>query len=388
MKILLLTEHSADDRKSLAAVRSLACNGAVVTVASDTSSSLPLWSRHCHSRVYCPDPVNDWVNFSAWIKTQVLQGQYDLVLPLSDYPTMALVEQQTRLASSMAIPIPPEKSCAIAHDKLELIRLAASLGIDVPQTWCPVNREDVETLGRSIDFPCVLKLRKGAGAIGLSFPRSALELLACYDKLGSISDSVFSTDRPLIQEYIPGQIHDACFLFNRGKPRAAITQVRLASHPRTGGVGIYNQTTDQPELREKAELLLSTLNWHGPAMVEFKRDDRDGKFKLMEINARYWGTLDLAIQAGVNFPWLASKMAIDGDIDPVTQYQVGLKYRWNWTYGIEYVLGSERKLQALWEFYLPAANTLSEFSFLDPVPHLLAVFHGVLSKLRKRRKKS
>jgi len=376
VKVLLVTEHTADDRKSLAAVRSLARNGADVTVASDTSICPPLWSRHCKSRVRCPDPVSDWANFSDWISKQVLQGQYDLVLPLSDYPTMAMVEQQSMLTGRMAIPIPPAEFCALAHDKLKLIRLASTLGIDVPQTWCPANREDVKAFSQSVSFPCVLKLRKGAGASGLSFPESPEELLDCYDKLGGASDSVFSTDRPLIQEYIPGRIHDACMLFNHGEPRAAFTQKRLAMYPRSGGVGIYNQSTDQPELREKAESLLRALKWHGPAMVEFKRDERDGKFKLMEINARYWGTLDLAIQAGVNFPWLACRMAIDGDIDPVTHCQTGLKYRWNWTYGFRYVLQSDRKLQALREFYLPAVNTLSEFRFSDPVPHLVAAIRG------------
>ena len=103
MKVLLLTEHTADERKSLAAVRSLARHGINVAVASDTSISPPLWSRHCKSRVRCPDPVSDWENFSNWISQQVLQGQYDLLLPLSDYPTMALVEQQSMLADRMAI---------------------------------------------------------------------------------------------------------------------------------------------------------------------------------------------------------------------------------------------------------------------------------------------
>ena len=97
-------------------------------------------------------------------------------------------------------------------------------------------------------------------------------------------------------------------------------------------------------------------------MVEFKRDDLDGKFKLMEINARYRGTLDLAIQAGMNFPWLACRMALDGDIDPVTHHQAGLKYRWNWTYGFRYVLQSDRKLQALREFYQPDTRLLRRFS--------------------------
>lgn len=371
MKVLLVTEHSADDRKSLAALRALATSGAEVSVASDVPSSPPLRSRYCHSQVRCPDPLADWMEFVSWIKEQVLTGRYDVVLPLSDYPTMALVEQRDELKGKMAVPVPSGQSCGIAHDKLKLIRLAADLGIDVPKTWCPESRDEVQQISRQVSFPCVLKLRKGAGGIGLSFPQSTAGLLDVYDRLDIQSDSVFASDRPLIQEYIPGHIHDACLLFRRGEARAALSQKRLVMYPRTGGVGIYNETTDEPELIEKAKVLLRCLNWHGPAMVEFKRDDRDGKYRLMEINSRYWGTLDLAIQAGINFPWLACRMALDGDIDPVFTYKVGLKYRWTWSYGWRYAMQSERRLRALWEFYKPAIHTCSEFWTGDPMPHLL-----------------
>ena len=63
-------------------------------------------------------------------------------------------------------------------------------------------------------------------------------------------------------------------------------------------------------------------------MVEFKKDTRDGQFKLMEINPKFWGSLDLAIAAGVDFPYLAARMAAEGDIDPVEDYRVGVRFRW------------------------------------------------------------
>jgi predicted ATP-grasp superfamily ATP-dependent carboligase len=289
---------------------------------------------------------------------------------------MALIKMQAALKDAVLAPVPTAQSVALAHDKLELGRFAAGLGIGIPQTWCPADRREVESIGRQIDFPCVLKLRRGAGAIGLSFPRSAAGLLDDYDKLPRLSDDVFTADRPLIQEFIPGGVHDACMLFNRGEPRAAFTQQRLLMHPETGGVGIYNQSTDQPEIREKAERLLRALAWHGPAMVEFKRDERDGVFKLLEINARYWDTLGLAIRAGVDFPWLACRMAVDGDIEPVTRYRVGLKYRWSCRYGARYVRRSESKLAAFKKFYAPGDGSVSDCQWTDPLPDLLMTIGG------------
>jgi predicted ATP-grasp superfamily ATP-dependent carboligase len=60
-------------------------------------------------------------------------------------------------------------------------------------------------------------------------------------------------------------------------------------------------------------------------MVEFKKDQRDGRFKLMEINPRFWGSLNLAIQSGVDFPYLFYDMALTGDCDVVLDYKVGVK---------------------------------------------------------------
>ena len=73
--------------------------------------------------------------------------------------------------------------------------------------------------------------------------------------------------------------------------------------------------------------LLKKLNWYGVAMVEFKADIRDNIPKLMEVNPRFWGSLPLAIYSGVDFPWLLAKMAINGDIEPITSYKKGVKLR-------------------------------------------------------------
>jgi predicted ATP-grasp superfamily ATP-dependent carboligase len=62
-------------------------------------------------------------------------------------------------------------------------------------------------------------------------------------------------------------------------------------------------------------------------MAEFKVDPRDGRPKLLEVNPRFWGSLHHAILCGVDFPWLLYRMAVDGDVERVTGYQVGVKSR-------------------------------------------------------------
>ncbi len=74
--------------------------------------------------------------------------------------------------------------------------------------------------------------------------------------------------------------------------------------------------------------LLDALGWHGVAMVEFKREEATGRFVLMEVNPKFWGSLELAIVSGVDFPYLASRMAVEGEIDPVLSYREGVRFRW------------------------------------------------------------
>ena len=81
-------------------------------------------------------------------------------------------------------------------------------------------------------------------------------------------------------------------------------------------------------------------------MVEFKKDTRTGEYVLMEINPKFWGSLDLAIAAGVDFPGLACRMALEGDIAPVCSYATGVKFRWLLPADLFHVMTNPRSLPA------------------------------------------
>ena len=199
---------------------------------------------------------------------------------------------------------------------------------------------------------------------------------------GALTDPAWG--RMLIQEFIPGRIQDACFLFRYGEPRAVLTQQRVLMYPASGGNGVLNETTDDPTLVEAGARLLQRLAWHGPAQVEFKRDERTGELVLMEINGRLWGTLDLAVQAGMNFPWLICRLAMDGDIPTQTYYRKGLRYRWPVPYGILNALESQQPLRALWTFFGPARTTTrSDLRWDDPMPVFAEVAY-MIQRMSKR----
>lgn len=374
MKVLVAASGMWNDRKTLAAVRSLGKAGAHVTVAGDRHVGQPFYSRYCNRRVNLPSPVSGSDGFGEALLAHVRHQGYDVLLPVCDYAAAAVAARLGEFALHVRTPVPEAATLARAHDKWQTLTLAKAMGVGIPVSFCPRDAEEVRQAAAQLTYPCVLKLRKGAGANGLRYLKSPEELLDCYRERRAGSDGVFDHSFPILQEYVPGETHDVCLLFNRGRARAALTQRRILTYPPSGGIGIYNETTDEPEMRSQAITLLEALSWHGPAQVEFLLDARDGRPKLMEINSRFWGGLDLAIQAGVDFPVLACRMLMEGDVEPVLRYRVGLRYRWTLPFGLAHALVSRNKLQSMWMFLRLDAGATSDLWLSDPFPHLAEMF--------------
>jgi predicted ATP-grasp superfamily ATP-dependent carboligase len=135
----------------------------------------------------------------------------------------------------------------------------------------------------------------------------------------------------LIQERLPaeGQGIGVCLLLDRSHlVRAGFVHRRLREYPVTGGPSTLRESCNHEQAYTDAVRLLQDLRFVGVAMVEFKNDTRTGKANLLEVNPRFWGSLALAVDAGVNFPLLWTLMALGEDVAPVTSYRLGHRCRW------------------------------------------------------------
>jgi predicted ATP-grasp superfamily ATP-dependent carboligase len=118
-------------------------------------------------------------------------------------------------------------------------------------------------------------------------------------------------------------------LFDRGRLICEFGHRRLREKPPAGGVSVLRESTVvAPSLRQHATRLFSGLRWHGVAMTEFKQDAQTGALYLMEVNGRFWGSLQLAIDAGLDFPWLVSQLALGRRPYSGPPYRVGVRSRW------------------------------------------------------------
>jgi predicted ATP-grasp superfamily ATP-dependent carboligase len=135
----------------------------------------------------------------------------------------------------------------------------------------------------------------------------------------------------LIQRRIVGPGVGVFLLVWEGETHAVFCHRRIREKPPSGGVSVYRESiAPNAVLVERSRALLDCFNWRGVAMVEYKVDAATKQPFVMEVNGRFWGSLQLAIDAGVNFPALLISAARHEHVERTVPYAVGVRSRWWW----------------------------------------------------------
>ena len=305
----------------------------------------------------------------------------DVVLPVTDPALRALLPVREALIGT--IPFGAAEVVRRTADKPEVLRLAATLGLHVPHQ---IELSGPEGAGIStlagLCWPLVVKPGSsvtdgpdGPIKLGVSWAHDIEGLRATLRALPAAAFPV------LLQERIEGPGTGVFLLRWGGRTIAEFAHERIREKPPSGGVSVCCvSVSPDRELVADAESLLAALEWQGPAMVEFKRDAKTGVAYLMEINGRFWGSLQLAVDAGVDFPRLLVDAALGrpASIRPIGH--PGVRLRWWWG-EVDHLIARIRRrdegavpgtrLQALRTFLWPGAGTRNEvFRWSDPMPAL------------------
>lgn len=310
--------------KTLAAVRSLGKRGFHLTVGEWTRFATALFSKYCSKKVIYPSPISVPDEFISWLLHEIKSNRYEMVLPMELQTQMLLIKHREEIEQHTRLPFGDYESISNIENKAWLMKFALSNNISCPKTFFPENPVTAETLAGSLDYPVVIKPRRSSGSRGILYVKKPSGFIDAYHRVHN------DFPCPIVQEYIPnGGAFGVGALFNYdSEPRAAFVYKRLREYPVTGGPSTLRKSTNNKEIEKIALSLLKSLKWTGIAMVEFRVDARDGSPKLMEINPRFWGSLQLAILSGVDFPYLLYKLAVNGDVDPNNNYKLGVKSRW------------------------------------------------------------
>ena len=295
------------DYQGLGIARSLGRHGIPVVVLDD-ELSIASTSRYVGASVRTHDLRTEEGTVAA---LHALARSHDvtgwILYPTRDETVAAIARRREELAALFRVPTPGWDAIAFADDKRNTYRLAEGLGIPVPRSSVPGSFEAFDPVSQP--GPWVIKpaikerfiyetKKKAWRADGMYQLRDAFERAA----------AIVGPDEVIVQELIPGggqQQVAFCALCDNGRTIAEMTVRRLRQHPAEfGRASTFAETVDLPEIASSARRFLEAMRCHGLVEVEFKRDPRDGRYKLLDVNARTWGYHTLGAQAGVDFPYL------------------------------------------------------------------------------------
>lgn len=288
-------------RKSLAAVRSLSKQGYEVLVGDTRGVSLAGWSRYAKRTLRIPLATD--AGFAKTLAEFTEREAIDVVLPTDDH-SMSALTGMARVGRASVL-TPSRESFALARDKGLTADLARRAGVRIPLTAAPTSEDEVARTLDSFPVPAVVKPREGSGARGIGYAEDRPALASTYKATHA------RWPYPLVQEWIRPVIRKVhvAMLSVDGGVLASFTQQVLREWPVRGGVGtLWRSMRDDAALEATARLVRGS-RFTGVTLTEYLYTATDGPI-LMEINPRFWNTLELAIACGVDFPalWVAAAL--------------------------------------------------------------------------------
>jgi predicted ATP-grasp superfamily ATP-dependent carboligase len=329
---VLLTD--ADDRSTLAAARALVAAGHRVHVVGPRRWSLAGVARGVHGERVVVDPCQDGAAYVAGLVELIRRRRIEVLIPTTDAAMAAVLAHRSTLPPALLLPVPSADAYQTASDKRAILAEAAAVGLAVPESIV-VQSPDQEVSWQKLSFPAVVKPHRSVigGADGTSRQKCGVAFIADAHEGEAVLAALPAEAFPvLLQRRVRGPGEGVFMLRWDGRIVARFAHRRLREKPPAGGVSVYREGIPiAPDLEAAVERLLARLGWQGVVMVECKRDSASGRAVLMEINGRFWGSLQLAIDAGVDFPRLLVACALEGATPrPPPSYRSGLRSRWFW----------------------------------------------------------
>ncbi len=319
----------ANHRSALAATRSLGRRGVPVVTADETRRTLAGASRYCRGSFVYPSPYRAPAQFLEVLRLESTALGIGVILPMTEVTTHLLVRHRGDL-SGLCVPFGTFEALEALTDKRSVYVLAKQLDIPVPETRFVECPEEARIATVGLKFPLVVKPYRSRIWSEGTWLCADVRYVSSFEELRRLTQTVeaFRHHPFLVQEYVQGQGAGVFAQYDTGRAVTFFAHRRLRERPPSGGVSVLSESVGlDPHMRELSRRILDHVGWHGVAMVEFKVC-ADGRPYLMEVNPRFWGSLQLAIDAGVDFPWLAYQLATGARTDSVEGYRIGVRNRW------------------------------------------------------------
>ena len=380
----------AETRSALSALRALVGQGAVVVAGSYKNTAISFYSRWCTEKQCYPNPATKRSAFVAWVAAYLRDHPDTLCMSFTDVTTDALLQgvEEGHIPRTAVIG-PAWDNYQRATNKRTLARIATELSIPTGEEVVPTHTTGFAVPVVNDAYPLIIKPVRSVSWNGecaykdtARVVHTPTELRVAYEHF-----CAHANGEPLIQKMITGDEFGVSLLADKGKVCALFAHKRLRSISVYGGVSTLRESVElTDEMRTIAERIAKQFAWSGVMMIELKRNNATGKLTLIEVNARFWGSLFLAIQAGVNFPYLLYQHALGNlAVTPTPPYRVGVRARHfvtdlSYFYALKWKALTPRNIIKFFTFYQKDLY-FDVWSFRDPIPWFVELFQFIKKKL-------
>jgi predicted ATP-grasp superfamily ATP-dependent carboligase len=312
----------------LGVIRSLGEKGVPVIALTYLPSDIGHLSRHVERCVRVPHPekaTSEFLDFM--LAARDLHG--GVLVPTEDAALAVVSRHREGLAACYRVAVPEWEVTRQVIEKRWTYRLADELGIPSPRTLVPASAREAREQAEAIGYPCLVKPSVSHRFVEV-FGTKMVEVHDGKEMLDVCREAWASDLEVMIQEMIPGADSEGAnynSYFSEGEPIAEFTAAKVRLAPSRFGRPRVVVSRHIPEVIESGRAILRALGFGGFSCTEFKRDERDGVYKLMEVNGRHNLSSRLAVKCGVNFPWLMYQHLRLGRAAPEPAPRQGVSWR-------------------------------------------------------------
>ena len=349
-------------KHTLGIVRALAARGHEVHLLARSGRAPATHSRAVNS--WYPTPPAGDAGFEARVLELASSLRPVSFLPVGSGSMAAADRMRDRLAAAGAVAaLPPAGSFAIANDKAKTAALARAAGVSTPEERLVDDPAGTREAARALGLPMILKSAREEGRKALRYVRRIEDVDAAFREVRAIA-----TAGVLAQELVTGEGFGFSALYWNGRRVRHCMHRRVREWPPTGGTSACAESLPEaPALERAGAAVLDALQWHGVAMVEFK-GALTGELKLMEVNAKFWGSHDVALAAGVDFPGDLVAL-LEGRTLPPQPPVKPVRFAWPLGGDLWHALAAPRDLPAVLADAL-SPGVAKSFRWSDPSPTL------------------
>jgi D-aspartate ligase len=379
----------ASDYRGLGVAQSLGRHGVPVVALEEPDGSVPLgnYSRYVKKVFESPGGgESSQIQFLLDLADRERLHGWTLI-PTRDDTAAFCSRNAAELEPVFRLSVPPWEILRWSCDKRLAHQLAADVGIPYPRTW-HVDGNGVGAI--DCEYPVIIKpsVKRDVNALTVAKAWRVDDRAALcrrYEEALALMDA----SEVLVQELIPGgganQLSFAA-LADAGRPVATLVARRTRQFPMDfGRASTFVETINDPEVAEFGTRLLAATSYTGVIEIEFKRDQRTGLLKLLDLNPRVWGWHTLGRRAGTDFSWLLWRL-VHGDTPQPAQARVGVRWMWlaaDIPIAARELVGRRLSLgEYLRQFRRPIEY--GTFTFDDPLPGLAEVPLHFAGAVRQR----